>query len=82
MGLTFEESLAAATLNAAHSLDLAQEVGSLEVGKLADFVVVEGDPINLIRVGVPSIAAVFKAGRQVAGAWKNPANESDVTVRL
>jgi len=82
MGLTFEESLAAATLNAAHALDVAQEVGSLEVGKLADFVVVEGDPINLIRVGVPSIAAVFKAGRQVSGAWNNPANETDVTVHL
>jgi imidazolonepropionase len=72
MGLTFEEALVGATLNAAHALDVAQEVGSLEVGKLADFVVVEGDPINLIRVGVPSIAAVFKAGRQVSGSWNNP----------
>jgi imidazolonepropionase len=67
MGLTFEEALAAATINAAHSLDLASEVGSLEVGKLADFVVVAGDAVNLIRVGVPAIEAVFKRGRMAHG---------------
>jgi imidazolonepropionase len=63
MGLTFEESLTAATSNAAHSLDLAVDRGSLEIGKRADFVLVTGDAINLIRVGVPAIAAVYKDGR-------------------
>jgi imidazolonepropionase len=65
MGLTFEESLTAATINAAHSLDLASDRGSLEAGKRADFVVIAGDAINLIRVGVPAIQAVFKDGRSV-----------------
>lgn len=82
MGLTFEESLTAATINAAHSLDLAHDVGSLEIGKLADFVFVEGDPINLIRVGAPSVAAVFKGGRQVSGVWNRPADETHDSVRL
>ena len=82
MGLTFEESLAAATLNAAHSLDMADDVGSLEVGKLADFVVVDGDPINLIRVGAPSVAAVFKAGRQTFSVWNKPADDPHQSVRL
>jgi imidazolonepropionase len=65
MGLTFEESLTAATINAAHSLDLADDRGSLEAGKRADFVLVEGDAINLIRIGVPAIQAVFKDGKPV-----------------
>lgn len=65
MGMTFEESLVAATINAAWSLDLAGDRGSLEPGKLADAVVVRGDPINLIRVGAPAIAGVIKRGRVV-----------------
>ena len=65
MGLTFEEALVGATINAAHSLDLASDRGSLEAGKRADFVVVNGDAINLIRVGVPAITAVFKDGQAV-----------------
>ena len=38
MGLTFEEALVAATINAACSLDRANVVGSLEPGKLMDAV--------------------------------------------
>ena len=67
MQLTFEEALTAATLNGAWSLDVAEDVGSLEAGKLADAVIVDGEAINLIRVGVPSIAAVIKRGRVVRG---------------
>jgi imidazolonepropionase len=65
MGLTFEESLTAATINAAWSIDRAADVGSLEPGKLMDMVIVDGDAINLIRVGANSIRAVVKAGRVV-----------------
>jgi imidazolonepropionase len=67
MGLTFEEALVGATINGAWSLDCAGRAGSLERGKLADAVVVSGEPINLIRVGAPSIAAVVKRGRVVSG---------------
>ncbi len=65
MAMTFEEALVAATINAAWSLDLAGDRGSLEPGKLADAVIVRGDPINLIRVGAPAIAGVIKRGRVV-----------------
>ncbi len=65
MGLTFEESLVAATINGAHSVDRAGIVGSLEPGKLMDAVVIDGDAIDLIRVGVPSIVMVIKDGRIV-----------------
>jgi imidazolonepropionase len=67
MALTFEEALTAATINGAWSLDVADDAGSLEVGKLADAVLVDGEAINLIRVGAPSIAAVIKRGRIVRG---------------
>ena len=64
MGLTFEEALCAATINGAHALDRASSVGSLEPGKKMDAVVIEGDAIELIRVGAASIAAVIKNGRR------------------
>ena len=67
MGMTFEEALTAATINAAWSVDRAARVGSLEPGKQMDSVVVHGDPINLIRIGAPAIAAVIKRGQVVAG---------------
>ncbi len=67
MQMTFEEALAAATLNAAWSVDRASHVGSLEEGKLLDAVLVRGDAINLIRNGAPSVAAVIKRGRIVRG---------------
>ena len=67
MHLTFEEALVAATINGAWSLDLADRVGSLEPGKLADAVVIHGDPVNLIRMDARPIAAVIKGGRIVRG---------------
>lgn len=65
MGLTFEESLAAATINAAYSVGRADRAGSLEPGKQMDAVVIDGDPIDLIRIGARAIGAVIKRGRVV-----------------
>jgi imidazolonepropionase len=67
MNMTFEEALIGATINAAWSLDRADRVGSLEPEKQMDAVLVNGDAINLIRVGAPSIAGVIKRGAVVAG---------------
>ena len=63
MGLTFEEALVGATINAAASLDRQDRVGSLEPGKQLDAVLVNGPAINLLRVGAASIACVFKRGK-------------------
>ena len=64
MGLSLEEALAAATLNAAWSLDVHYERGSVEVGKRADLVVLRSArPLDLLRVGVSAIRAVVKDGR-------------------
>jgi imidazolonepropionase len=67
MDLTFEEALTAATINGAYSLDRHDAIGSLEPGKLMDVVLVNGDAIDLIRIGAPAIAAVIKRGRVVTG---------------
>ncbi|HEX2461353.1 MAG TPA: imidazolonepropionase [Vicinamibacterales bacterium] len=65
MGMTLEEALIGATLNAAWSVDRSDTVGSLEPGKLMDAVVVRGDPTNLVRVGAPSIMTVIKRGKVI-----------------
>jgi imidazolonepropionase len=62
MGLTFEEALVAATINAAFSIDRHDSIGSLEPGKQMDAVVVDGPAIDLTRVGVETICAVVKKG--------------------
>lgn len=65
MGMTLEEALAAATLNAAWSLDRDTYLGSLEVGKQCDVVLVRGGLVDLIRVGADVVAAVVKRGEVV-----------------
>jgi imidazolonepropionase len=67
MGMTLEESLVAATLNAAWSLDRADSVGSLEPGKLMDAVILGGGLTELIRVNAGAIRTVVKAGRVIVG---------------
>jgi len=66
MGLSLEEALAAASLNAAYSIDVHAEAGSLEAGKRADLVVLRSSRLlDLVRVGVPAIRTVIKAGQIV-----------------
>jgi imidazolonepropionase len=65
MGMTFEEALIGATLNAAWSIGRSERIGSLEPGKLMDAVVVKGDPTNLVRVGAASIITVIKHGNMI-----------------
>lgn len=64
MKLTVEESLTAATLNGAYSLRLAEETGSIEVGKRADFVLLDAPSyLHLVyHFGVNLVTAVFRDG--------------------
>jgi imidazolonepropionase len=68
MGLTFEEALVAATLNAAYSLDCHDVAGSLEPGKPFDAVLIDGPATNLLRANASPIRAVFKRGAVVFGS--------------
>jgi imidazolonepropionase len=65
LGLTIEESLAAATLNSACCLGLGAEIGSIETGKRADLVLL--DAPNLLHLvyhyGINPVAAVVPSGR-------------------
>jgi imidazolonepropionase len=66
-GLYVDEAITAATLNAAHSLGLADDTGSLEVGKRADLVVhaVPNRYHLVYRFGMPRIGTVIAAGKVV-----------------
>jgi imidazolonepropionase-like amidohydrolase len=46
-GMSREGALRALTINGARMMDLEDRVGSLEVGKDADFVVFDGDPLSI-----------------------------------
>lgn len=48
-GMTPLEALSTATIVPARSLGFDRDIGSLEVGKLADMVIIDGDPLTDIR---------------------------------
>ncbi len=67
MGLSPAEALIAATLNAAWSLELGGRVGSLEVGKQADFLIHEFADYRELAyyIAAPARPRVFIGGREV-----------------
>lgn len=67
MKMTVEESLTAATLNGAYSLRMSEEIGSIEVGKRADFVILDApNYLHLVyHFGVNLVSAVFRDGKRV-----------------
>lgn len=67
MRLTPAESLVGATLNAAWALGRQQDVGSLAPGKMADFVILDGNDYRLVpyRAGHNPVAAVFQGGKEI-----------------
>jgi imidazolonepropionase len=66
-GLTVDEALVAATLNAAYSLGRAETAGSIEVGKRADLVIhaIPNRYHLVYRFGVSRIRTVVAAGKRV-----------------
>jgi len=73
-GMTPMQAIVASTHNAARLLHLDKHIGTLEVGKLADVIVVKGDILGDIRqiVDQTNIQLVLKGGR----AAKNTLEES------
>ena len=67
MKLSPAEALSAVTINAAYSVGLGDKVGSIELGKQADFLIHEfGDYRELAYfVAAPMRPRVFIAGREV-----------------
>lgn len=68
MSLTPEEALTGATLNAAWAVGAAHDVGSLEPGKMADFLVLDGETpaVFAYASGTRPIRSVWKQGERVA----------------
>jgi imidazolonepropionase-like amidohydrolase len=64
--LTNLEALRAATLNGAEAIGLAQDLGSIEPGKLADLVVLDKNPLDDIR-NTMAIRYVMKNGELFDG---------------
>jgi imidazolonepropionase-like amidohydrolase len=60
-GLTPFEALQAATINAIDALGAGADLGTIQVGKLADLVIVEGDPLSDVR-NARNIRTVIKNG--------------------
>ncbi len=63
-GLSPTDALVATTKTAAELLGVQDELGTIAEGKLADFVVVDGDPLDVSTIQ-QNIAAVYKAGNLV-----------------
>jgi imidazolonepropionase len=68
MGLTQAQALAAATLNSAHAIGRGHEVGSLEVGKQADILILETADYRHLgyQFGGNLVQTVVKKGQIVA----------------
>ena len=64
MKMTPAEALTAATVNAAHSLGVGERVGSLEVGKQADLLILDAPDYRdaIYRFGSNPVRAVIKNG--------------------
>lgn len=67
MDMSVEEALVASTLNAAYAIDRQNKVGSLEPGKQADFLVLDGETPTTIayHAGSTSVVEVHKLGERV-----------------
>lgn len=66
LNMTLAEVIAAYTYNAASALGLEKELGSLEIGKKADFIVLESDIYDLFyRIGYNPVISTFKEGKKL-----------------
>lgn len=66
-GMTPMEAIKAGTINAAYLMMMDDQIGSLEAGKLADIVIVEGNPVEDISclTDADYVKYVFQSGRIV-----------------
>ncbi len=61
-GLPRAEGLRAVTLNAAEILGMGDELGSIDVGKRADLIITDGDPLQILT----HVEMAFIAGKEVS----------------
>lgn len=76
-GLEADQVIRAATKNAAVHIGMADELGTLEPGKLADVLVVDGDPLADLSA-LENVAHVILAGQEVRRAVESDSLEAFV----
>ncbi len=62
-GLGTARALQAATIDAARVTGVDEHLGSIEAGKIADMVIIDGDPLNDIY-DLFNVVSVFRDGNQ------------------
>lgn len=72
MKMTVNEALAGCTLNAARAIKMESVAGSLEKGKNADFLLLDGDTPAILayQSGVAPIHSIYKRGEQMDGQFR------------
>jgi imidazolonepropionase-like amidohydrolase len=75
-GLSPSAILIAATRHGAEALGILDQVGTIAEGKVADLVVLDGDPVQDLRV-LDRPVAVLQAGRVVHGKLPDPSRSSE-----
>ncbi len=67
LGMTIEEAISAATINAAHAVGSAGRIGSIEPGKLADIVVLNLADYHDLRncLGTNVVHLTIKSGKVI-----------------
>ena len=68
MNMSPAEALTASTLNSAYAIGKAESRGSLQPGKLADFLLLDGESPSILayHAGVNPVVEVYKRGEKVA----------------
>lgn len=78
LGLTVEEAITAATVNAAHAIGCNHTTGTLEVGKQADLIILNVSDYRDIpeQFGINHVAMVFRSGTIVLNRtrWRAPSD--------
>jgi len=72
-GLTPLQAITVATKNGAELLRISDQVGTLEPGKTADFIVLDADPSQNIE-NTRKINSVWKNGQKVSNGPRDPCN--------
>jgi imidazolonepropionase len=67
MNISIEEAITAFTINGAAALDLADKIGSLDVGKAGDAIILEYPSYKFIpyHIGVSTVEKVIKKGKLI-----------------
>ncbi|MDP4589494.1 MAG: amidohydrolase family protein [Burkholderiaceae bacterium] len=82
LGMSAMEAIQSATINGARAVKLESSIGSLEVGKFADLIAVDGDPMKAISClqEKKNIQLVMKEGRVFADRRPGHNTKSVVSV--